>query len=632
MGRRADDRDGAEVRRRLAFAALALICAAAGLALAAAGAHASFHTVDGTLNVDSSRSAEDARIADVGGAPYVVWSEPTQVTGGLVFVKRFDGASWVPVGGALNFDATKGAGHAGITSVGAAPFAAWQETDGTRFQIRAARFDGTSWVPVGASLNVDTNQAATAPSIASVGGVPYVAWGESITTPNDYQIDVKRLNANGTTWDSVGTPLNVSAAQPGFAPSIADVGGVPYVTWYEGTTARQVYVKKFNGSAWVSAGSGSLNVDATKDATNPRIAAIGGVPYVAWEEQDSSAGQVWVKRFDGTNWVAVGSSLNTDPARPASSPSIAGVGTIPYVSWSDGATGISTVRAARFDGTSWITIGGAINSDPQKGGIPQSLGVVGGFPYVAWTELTQSIAHLSVGRQLPPTCSGSSVAVGHDTPVTIPLSCFDALGLAIASNPAHGTLSPVNQLAKTVTYTPNRGSSGPDSFTFKGNDGTFDSSVAPISLTVAGAPAPAVAAVSSLKVKPHTFPAAGRGAQSITRTRTRTRTRARRTGTTISYRDTQAATTTFTVLRPRRGIKRARKCVKPRRGQHGRRCTRYVAVGKFTHRDRAGANSFHFTGRVRGHKLSPGSYRLRAVPRFARRNGRTITASFRIVR
>jgi len=55
-------------------------------------------------------------------------------------------------------------------------------------------------------------------------------------------------------------------------------------------------------------------------------------------------------------------------------------------------------------------------------------------------------------------------------------------------------------------------------------------------------------------------------------------------------------------------------------------------AGTFTHADKAGANSFHFTGRVRRRKLAPGSYRLQAVPRANGKNGKAVTVSFRIVK
>src|SRR5207244_2261893 len=57
----------------------------------------------------------------------------------------------------------------------------------------------------------------------------------------------------------------------------------------------------------------------------------------------------------------------------------------------------------------------------------------------------------------------------------------DPLTYAIVTAPTHGALSGV---APNVTYTPAAGYSGPDSFTFKANDGTVDSAAATVSLTV----------------------------------------------------------------------------------------------------------------------------------------------------
>jgi hypothetical protein len=53
-------------------------------------------------------------------------------------------------------------------------------------------------------------------------------------------------------------------------------------------------------------------------------------------------------------------------------------------------------------------------------------------------------------------------------------------------------------------------------------------------------------------------------------------------------------------------------------------------VGSFTHRDSAGAVSFHFTGRVRGRKLEPGGYRLLAA-RLSGQAGDTTRIAFRII-
>ena len=112
-------------------------------------------------------------------------------------------------------------------------------------------------------------------------------------------------------------------------------------------------------------------------------------------------------------------------------------------------------------------------------------------------------------------------------------------------------------------------------------------------------------AISSLVLSATRFRAAGSG-PSVTAAR-----RKAPIGTTISYRDSAAATATFTVQRPAAGRRAAGRCVKPTRANRShRRCTRWVTVGRFRHADAAGANALRFSGRIRGHKLRPGRYRL----------------------
>jgi hypothetical protein len=104
-------------------------------------------------------------------------------------------------------------------------------------------------------------------------------------------------------------------------------------------------------------------------------------------------------------------------------------------------------------------------------------------------------------------------------------------------------------------------------------------------------------------------------------------------GTTITYTDTQAATTTFTVVRGQPGVAQGGRCVvKPRArgcGTYARRCIRYTALASFRVTDSAGRNRFRFTG-IRGRKLGPGRYRLTATPSAHGQTGRTVSAAFTI--
>jgi len=84
-----------------------------------------------------------------------------------------------------------------------------------------------------------------------------------------------------------------------------------------------------------------------------------------------------------------------------------------------------------------------------------------------------------------PVASPQSVVTQSGVAVTITLSGSDvendALTYHVLSNPASGTLSGT---ASNLTYTPNAGFSGADSFTFRVNDGALDSAPATVSISV----------------------------------------------------------------------------------------------------------------------------------------------------
>ena len=89
----------------------------------------------------------------------------------------------------------------------------------------------------------------------------------------------------------------------------------------------------------------------------------------------------------------------------------------------------------------------------------------------------------------PPTALAQSVSVTVNTGKAITLSATDldgdTLTYAVVTTPVNGVLS---GSAPNLTYTPNNNYQGGDSFTFKANDGTVDSSPATVSITVSAAP------------------------------------------------------------------------------------------------------------------------------------------------
>lgn len=151
----------------------------------------------------------------------------------------------------------------------------------------------------------------------------------------------------------------------------------------------------------------------------------------------------------------------------------------------------------------------------------------------------------------------------------------------------------------------------------------------PSSTTLPGTTPPSAATVTlaRLRVAPRVFPAADTGPSARPA-------RTSRAGTIVSFTADMAADVTYRVRRARPGRRAGRRCVAPSRApRRARRCTRFVAVrGSFTRSATAGPNRFRFTGRIRGRKLPPGRYQLRATPNTNGRNGATSSAGFRVVR
>ena len=88
-----------------------------------------------------------------------------------------------------------------------------------------------------------------------------------------------------------------------------------------------------------------------------------------------------------------------------------------------------------------------------------------------------------------PSCSNASAHTRTGNAVTVTLSCTDADGdpLTItATDPPKGSLGTIT--GGRVTYTPDAGSSGTDTFTFKANDGDGDSAAATATVKVSRAP------------------------------------------------------------------------------------------------------------------------------------------------
>ena len=90
----------------------------------------------------------------------------------------------------------------------------------------------------------------------------------------------------------------------------------------------------------------------------------------------------------------------------------------------------------------------------------------------------------------PPSCEDVSRTTAVGEPVSVPLTCTDPdedeLTLSIVDGPTKGSLSAIS--GDEVTYTPDAGEFGADSFTYRASDGTAQSAPATVSITITRPP------------------------------------------------------------------------------------------------------------------------------------------------
>jgi hypothetical protein len=190
---------------------------------------------------------------------------------------------------------------------------------------------------------------------------------------------------NGTGWVYVG--------DPGFSPgiskfmSLAFDGDTPYVCFGDfDITLEQISpsVKKFDGTNWIDVGTPRFS---SGNNTFESMVIIDHIPYVAFTKNTFS---VEVKKFNGSNWVNAGTS---DPsAGGATYPVLATNGSILYVSFLDYANNGRTVR--KLEGMNWVNVG---SPGFETGFKPHSFALSNDTPYVAYIDQLYG-DHISVKK------------------------------------------------------------------------------------------------------------------------------------------------------------------------------------------------------------------------------------------
>ena len=298
---------------------------------------------------------------------YVSWSEISQYGSiSQIRVKSYDNSTWSTIDGdsnnGINLIKSRNAINSSMSDNGTHLFAVWSEDNGAgKGLIRTAVYDNTtrSW---------------------------------------DFQNNnFQELNNNNSTTRSANNP------------QLLDDNSSLYAIWSENNgTANQIRVKLFdNSTSWnlvdnIDDNATGINNNPSKNAINPKLLNFNSRIYAAWSEDNGSASQIHVARYDdNSSWTIVddnsSTGINKAPGKNATYPTMAVLSTKLYLAWSEtNADNRTQIRVKSYDGSSWSSVDGdnatkGINKDyTQNASYPQLVKVTDNSSssklYAVWLE------------------------------------------------------------------------------------------------------------------------------------------------------------------------------------------------------------------------------------------------------
>jgi len=240
----------------------------------------------------------------------------------------------------------------------------WFTTAAAMTVNRIAKWDGTSWSPLGSGMN-DPVYALTVFDDGTGGGPALYAGGAFTIAGGVAANHIAKWD--GTTWSALGSGTNANV----FALTVFDDGSGGGPALYAGGEFRTVdgmtaqRIAKWNGAAWSTLGGGtnsSVRSLAVFDDGN------GAALYAAgWFNIAGGAPALRIARWDGIEWSALGAGLWSEGSNAwieAITVFDDGSGDGPALyagGWFTNAGEVEAACIAKWNGTAWSALGSGVN-------------------------------------------------------------------------------------------------------------------------------------------------------------------------------------------------------------------------------------------------------------------------------
>ena len=335
-----------------------------------------------------------------------------------------------------------------LADLGGVPHLAWSEWNGTAFQVRVARLEGSDWKQLGGTLNVNSGRSATAPSLAVNEGTLWITWLEEDQNGSEV---VRVARRQGSSWVRIGGPVDLYPSREpddighyAGQAQLAFKDGVAYLGVMEdgGTDFVLALMRLDASEGWARADTGTRPSFPTPRGFE--LVLSGGRLYMAWVGHIGDE-NLWRLATNGRDWedvptpdpqlhsriqaADVGGTLHllqqgelyrrtatgwepAGPTRDGASGRLAAIAGAPYVlTTKDGQLQVTRVAAG---GSAWEVVGTGVINNRAQFTVYDFTGI-GTTPYVNWAEFDGCNWEVRVARLEPGTTD--------DPPLPAPAGC-----------------------------------------------------------------------------------------------------------------------------------------------------------------------------------------------------------------
>jgi hypothetical protein len=310
----------------------------------------------------------------------------------------------------------------------------------------------------------------------------------------------------GSTWSQQGPKLTGGATKGFFGYSVAlSSTGDTALIGEEGGDG-------YDGLAWVFVRSqvtwhqqASFTGSEDSEGLFGAFVALSSDGDTALIGERAQVGGAWIFTRSGSTWSQQGAKILANDRAGAtefgSSVALASDGSTALIGGAGDNSSVGAAWLFRRSGSVWSQLGSKLTPSDESGdgrfGQSVALSSDGETVLVGGSNDSSGVGAAWVFAPPAPSCADvMSTTPEGGGPIVVSLSCTGPAGAtlsyAIVAGPAHAILSEVDQANGQVTYTPERGYSGVDTFTYRVSDQWGESNTATATI-----------AISSVGIVPH---------------------------------------------------------------------------------------------------------------------------------